>query len=81
MRYLHTIFTPTLVSWDTLLNHHSSISIGGREIFSLRFADNIDLINGSNDELQKLAYQNIIVYQHMRVILVWKLALKIIKPW
>ena len=39
---------------DTLLNHHSSFSIGCREISNLRFADDIDLISGSNDRLQQL---------------------------
>ena len=39
---------------DTLKDHHSSISIGGRIISNLRFADDIDLISGSNCELQKL---------------------------
>ena len=34
---------------DTLLNDHSSISIGGREISSLRFADEIKLISDRND--------------------------------
>ena len=38
---------------DTLLNYHSSISIG-REISILRFADDIYLISGSNDELQQI---------------------------
>ena len=38
---------------DTLLNHHSSISICDREISSLRFANDIYLISGSNDELQQ----------------------------
>ena len=39
---------------DTLKVHHSSISIGGRTISNLRFADYIDLISGSYCELQKL---------------------------
>ena len=37
---------------ETLLDHHTSISIGGRPIFNLRFADDIDLMAGSNNELQ-----------------------------
>ena len=44
---------------DTILHHHSNTPIGSREISSLRFADNIDLIRGSNDEPQQLS----IVYQ------------------
>ena len=39
---------------ETLHDHHISISIGGRPICNLQFADNIDLIGGSNDELQDL---------------------------
>ena len=31
--------------------HISTISIGGRNLSNLRFADDIDLIAGSNDEL------------------------------
>ena len=34
--------------------HISTISIGGRNLSNLRFADDIDLIAGSNDELQTL---------------------------
>jgi len=33
---------------ETLHNFHSTISIGGRPINNLRFADDIDLIGGSN---------------------------------
>ena len=39
---------------DTLQDHHTSISIGGRPICNLRFADDIDLMGGSNTELQDL---------------------------
>ena len=38
---------------ETLNNFHSTISIGGRTISNLRFAD-IDLMGGSNTELQEL---------------------------
>ena len=44
---------------DTLINHHSSISICNCiriEISNLRFDDDIDLINGNNDKLQQLNY-------------------------
>ena len=34
--------------------HFSTISIGGRNLSNLIFADDIDLIAGSNDELQTL---------------------------
>ena len=34
--------------------HVSTISIGGRNLYNLRFADDIDFIAGSNDELQTL---------------------------
>ena len=52
---LFNIFLEQIIS-DTLLNHHSSISIGSREISNLKFADDIDLISGSKDELQQHTY-------------------------
>ena len=39
---------------ETLHDHHTTISIGGRPVCNLRFADDIDLMGGSNDELQDL---------------------------
>ena len=39
---------------ETLHNFKSTISIGGRIISNLRFADDIDLMGGSKDELQEL---------------------------
>ena len=39
---------------DTLNDHITSISIGGKSISNLRFADDIDLMAGSNHELQQL---------------------------
>ena len=39
---------------NTLHKHSSKISIGGRNISNLRFADYIDLITGSNTELQEI---------------------------
>ncbi|GFS15698.1 hypothetical protein ElyMa_003194100 [Elysia marginata] len=36
---------------DTLHDHHTSISIGGRPVYNFRFADDIDLIGCSNNEL------------------------------
>ena len=39
---------------DALHEMPSTISIGGRPINNLRFADDIDLLAGSNDELQEL---------------------------
>ena len=39
---------------NTLDEYTSTISIGGRKISNLRFADDIDLIAGSNTELQDL---------------------------
>ena len=38
----------------TLHNQHTSISIGGRPICNLRFADDIESTGGSNGELQDL---------------------------
>ena len=39
---------------NTLHDHTTTISIGGRNISNIRFADDIDLIAGSNKELQVL---------------------------
>ena len=39
---------------ETLHEHHTSISTGGRPIWHLQFADDIDLMGGSNGELQDL---------------------------
>ena len=39
---------------ETLHNFKSTIFIGGRIISNLRFADDIDLMGGNNDELQEL---------------------------
>ena len=39
---------------ETLNDHHTSISIGGRPMSNLRFADNIDLMSGSHGQLQNL---------------------------
>ena len=39
---------------ETLHNHITTISIGGRPVCNLRFADDIDLMGGSNAELQDL---------------------------
>ena len=37
---------------ETLHDHHTPISIGGRPVCNLPFADDIDLKGGSNGELQ-----------------------------
>ena len=39
---------------ETLHGHQTSVSIGGRSLCNLRFADDIDLMGGSNGELQDL---------------------------
>ncbi|CAH1266622.1 Hypp3443 [Branchiostoma lanceolatum] len=39
---------------DTLQDHHTSISIAGRRICIFRFADDIDLLAGTNTKLQDL---------------------------
>ena len=39
---------------ETLHDHHTSISTGGRPVCNLSFADNIDLMGGNNGELQDL---------------------------
>ena len=55
------LLSPILFNWylenimrETLHNFKSTISIGGRIISNLRFADNIDLMGGNNDEMQEL---------------------------
>ena len=37
-----------------MMDHHTPLSIGGRLICNLEFADDIDFIGGSNGELQDL---------------------------
>ena len=39
---------------EALKNHSTTISIGGREICNLRFADDIDLMGKTETELQEL---------------------------
>ena len=39
---------------ETLHDHSTTISIGGNPVCNLRFADDIDLMGGSNAELQEL---------------------------
>ena len=41
---------------DALENHEGSVSIGGRTITNLRFADDIDALAGKQDELVKLIW-------------------------
>ena len=50
---LFNIFLEKIMQ-ETLEDHVTSISIGGRPICNLRFADDIDLMGGSNNELQDL---------------------------
>ena len=40
---------------EALSDHHTSISIGGRLLCNLKFADDIDLFAGSSKELQELS--------------------------
>ena len=54
------LFSPILFNWvlaeiiqETLHDPHTSIFIGGRPICNLRFADGIELVGGSNGELQE----------------------------
>ena len=42
------------ITQETLYEHRTPISIGGRPICNLRFADDIDLTGGSNAVLQDL---------------------------
>ena len=55
------IISPTLfnislekIMQEILNDHQTYISIGGRPLCNLRFADDIDLLAGSNKELQEL---------------------------
>ena len=50
---LFNIFLERIMQ-DTLSEHSTSISVGGRSVCNLRFADDIDLMAGSNEELQDL---------------------------
>ena len=43
-----------IIMQETLADFQTTISIGGRPICNLRFADDIDLLGGSNAELQEL---------------------------
>ena len=43
---------PEKIMQETLHDYHTSISIGGRYICNLRFADDVDLTVDSNGELQ-----------------------------
>lgn len=42
------------ITQEALANHNTSISIGGHKICNLRFADDIDLMAGTQQELQDL---------------------------
>ena len=44
-----------MIMQETPHGHHTSISIGGRPICNPRFADGVDLMSGTNGELQDLA--------------------------
>ena len=46
---------PEKIMQETLHDYHTSVFIGGRPIYNLRFVDDIDLMGGSNGELQDLA--------------------------
>ena len=50
---LFSIFLERIIT-DALENHEGSVSIGGRTITNLRFADDIDALAGKEDELVKL---------------------------
>ena len=50
---LFNIFLERIMT-DALENHEGSVSIGGRTITNLRFADDIDALAGKEDELVKL---------------------------
>ena len=39
---------------NTIEDHYITISVGRYELYNLRFSDDIDLMRGSNTELQEL---------------------------
>ena len=41
---------------DKIEDHYITIAVGGYELCNLRFADIIDLMAGSNTELQELTH-------------------------
>ena len=45
---------PEKITLETLHDHCTAISIGGRPIYNLQFANNVDLMGGSVDEFQDL---------------------------
>ena len=45
---------PEKIMKETLHNHHTPISISGRPICNLRFADDINLMGGRKGEIQDL---------------------------
>ena len=45
---------PEKITQETLHDHHTSVSNGGRSICKIGFASDIDLMGGSNGELQDL---------------------------
>ena len=50
---LFNIFLERIMA-DALTDHHSTVSIGGRNVSNLRFADDIDGLAGSQEELAEL---------------------------
>ncbi|XP_052238472.1 hemicentin-1-like [Dreissena polymorpha] len=50
---LYNLFLDTTMQ-ETLHGHHTSISISGRPISILRFADEIDLMSGTSSEFKKI---------------------------
>ena len=48
---LFNLFLKEIMS-ETQSNYSSSISVGGRPLWNLNFADDIDLLAGTNEELQ-----------------------------
>ena len=53
---LFNLFLEEIMS-DIEIKHATSISVGGRPIWNLKFADDIDLLAGSNAELQHLTVE------------------------
>ena len=53
---LFNIFLEEIMS-ETQSNYYSSISVGGISLWNLKFADDIDLLAGTNEELQELTDQ------------------------
>ena len=54
VRDAYSLPSPEKIMQEILHDHHTSISIGGRHVCNLQFADDIDRMGGSNGENKDL---------------------------